>query len=81
MHLYKGKNDPAITDNSRGLLISDHASKLYTGLLRSRIDDIYSTYIPTEQFGCAKGRGTIFATHLLRSFIDYCSLVSWSFLI
>ena len=62
--LYKGKGDPQITDNSRGLLISDHSSKVFTGLLENRFEAQYMQCIPEEQFGCASGRGTIFATHL-----------------
>ena len=81
VELYKGKGDPALTDNSRGLLIADHSSKIFTGLLRDRFESQYMSYIPKEQFGCAAGRGTIFATHLLRSFIDHCNLVSASFFV
>ena len=79
--LYKGKGDPSVTDNSRGLLIADHASKVFTGLLRKRVEPYYMSYIPREQFGCASARGTVFATHLLRSFIDYCSILSASFFV
>ena len=72
--LYKGKGDPSVTDNSRGLLIADHASKVFTGLLRKRVEPYYMSYIPREQFGCASARGTVCAAHLLPSFIDYCSI-------
>ena len=74
--LYKGKGDPSVADNNRGLLISEHASKVFTGLLRDRIEPNYNKYIPQEQFGCVSARGTIFATHIVRSFLDYCSMLS-----
>ena len=76
--LFKGKGSPSDADNSRGLLISDHSGKVLTGLLRDHVDELCSRYVPNEQFGGAKKRCTTFATHLVRTFIDHCSIHSIS---
>ena len=76
--LFKGKGNPSDTDNSRGLLISDHTGKVFTGLLKDHIDEQCFRYLPNEQFGGTKHRGTTFATHLVRTFIDHCRLRSLS---
>ena len=79
--MFKGKGDLAIVNNSRGLLISDHASEVFIGLLRDRFGDIYNKYVPEEEYGCFAKCGTTFAIHLLRTFVDYCNLVAWSFFV
>ena len=38
----------------------------------------YETAMPQSQYGAVNGRGTDFATHLVRSFLDYCSIASLS---
>ena len=61
-------------DNSRGLLISDHISKVFTTLLKDAIDKPYSEWVDRMQCGCAKKRGTDTANHFVRSFLDAAKL-------
>eukprot|EP00973_Karenia_brevis_P017134 2353514-Karenia_brevis.AAC.1 len=68
-------------NNSRGLLISDHAAKSFTTILKDGARDHYEQFVHEEQCGCIRGRGTEYATHLVRSFIDYCSIQGLSFFV
>ena len=68
--LYKGKGDSKDTNNYRGLLLSDHQTKILTGILQDEVSDAYYSYIHAEQFGAAKKRGTDFAAHITSSFIQ-----------
>ena len=54
--------------NYRGILVSDHLSKVVTRLLYDHVVDSYNVLIGTSQFGAAKHRGTALASLLLRSF-------------
>ena len=57
----------ATTDgNIRRLLLSDHSSKVFTGLLRDDSGDSYDNYVPKSQFGSTRHRGTAFASHLIK---------------
>ena len=44
-------------------------------------DPIYNREMPTEHFGATTGRGTDFATHVVRTFLDMCMALSLSFFI
>ena len=74
LNLYKGKGDIELTDASRGLLLADHSSKVFVGILRDHVEDAYIGHVPQTQFGCVKGRGTEVASHLVRSILDYARL-------
>eukprot|EP00973_Karenia_brevis_P087388 12115484-Karenia_brevis.AAC.1 len=68
--LWKAKGSAKDCNNSRGLLLADHAVKVLTGLVQNDVADIYNEYIGPDQHGCAQGHGTEFAIHLTRTFID-----------
>eukprot|EP00973_Karenia_brevis_P064031 8898454-Karenia_brevis.AAC.1 len=70
VELFK-KGSTLLCDNYRGLLISDHMSKAVTCVLDEYVESYYYKCIPPEQCGAAAGRGTDFATHVIRSAIDY----------
>ena len=76
--LYKGKGDSKDPNNYRGLLLSDHQTKILTGILQDEVSDAYYSYIHAEQFGATRKRGTDFAAHLTSCFIQYCMLSSLS---
>ena len=61
--LYKGKGDAADCNSHRGLLIADHASKVFTSLLWAPIARVCDKRLPTEQCGCVRGRGTARVMH------------------
>ena len=60
-------------DNYRGLLINDHMGKVGATLLHDRVDDEYHAYVPEAQCGAVKLKGSDFATHLLRTMLDYAA--------
>ena len=66
--LYKGKSDAADCNSHRGLLIADHASKVFTSLLWPPIASVCDKRLPAEQCGCVKGRGTARVMHTSRLF-------------
>ena len=61
--LHKGKGDAADCNSHRGLLIADHASKVFTSLLQPPIAQACDQRLPTEQTGCVRGRGTARVMH------------------
>ena len=66
--LYKGKGDTADCNSHRGLLIADHASKVFTSLLQPPNAQACDQCLPTEQCGCVQGRGTARVMHTSRQF-------------
>ena len=66
------KLDTLVCDNYRGLLVSDHLSKLYTSCINDFVHDHYIRNISVEQCGGIRGKGTGLATHTLRTAIDLC---------
>ena len=62
--LYKGKGDAADCNTHRGLLIADHASKVFTLLLQPPIARACDMRLATEQCGCVRGRGTSRVMHM-----------------
>ena len=66
--LYKGKGDAADCNSHRGLLIADHASKVFTSLLWPPIARVCDKRLPTEQCGCVRGRGTARVMHTNKLF-------------
>ena len=76
--LYKSKGDTQITDNYRGLLLSDHHTKILTGTLQTAIEEPYYTFLHEEQYGAAKKRSADFASHTTSSFLQFCQISSLS---
>jgi len=76
--LWKGKGTARDCNNSRGLLLSDHSGKVFTGLLQAEVNDTYHAYIGPDQHGCATGHGTEFAVHMTRAFTDWCKVMGRS---
>ena len=66
--LYKGKGDATDCNSHRGLLIADHASKVFTSLLWPPIARVCDKRLPTEQCGCVRGRGTARVMHTSKLF-------------
>ena len=66
--LYKGKGDAADCNSHQGLLIADHASKVFTSLLWPPIAKVCDKRRPTEQCGCVRGRGTARVMHTSKLF-------------
>ena len=64
-----------------GGYIYDHLAKSFTSILKDASRGSYEKYVHEEQCGCMRGRGTEFATHIVRSFIDYCSMGDLCFLV
>jgi DNA-directed RNA polymerase subunit RPC12/RpoP len=79
--IYKRKGSPSDCDMSRGILLADHLSKGFCNLMAPYINPHYNKHMPTEQFGAVSGRGTDFATHIIRSFIEMCSMNASSYFI
>ena len=57
--IWKRKASATICDNSRGILLADHAGKAMAGVLQSRLLPTYEAYIPRVQFGACRGRSTL----------------------
>ena len=67
------KGDTKECDNYRGLLIGDHMGKVGAALLNDAVDEAYHGYVPESQCGAVKKKGSDFATHLLRTMMDYAA--------
>ena len=77
------KGDPANPDNYRGLLISDHMSKVLPipTLMNSSVRPYIDLYLPSTQCGGTKRKGTDLANHLVRSLIDFAGLFGLSYFV
>ena len=64
----KGKATLQTATSHRGLLIADHASKVFTSLLQPPIAQACDQRLPAEQCGCMRGRGTARVMHTSRLF-------------
>ena len=76
--LYKQKSDPQDCDNSRGLLLADHAGKGLVGIIKNAVDQVYTEKMPTSQHGAVAGRGTDMASHLIRSAVAAAAMLKLS---
>ena len=65
----------AVRENFRGLLINDHMCKVATTVLDADFDKPYNASISTTQCG---GRGTDFASHMLRTVQQLAKAINWS---
>ena len=54
INLWKGKADPRTCGHHRGLLLGDHSGKVFTLLLKSQLEDVYSKFLPDSQSGCVR---------------------------
>ena len=72
--VYKRKGDSRDCDNSRGILLADHAGKALAGSVKRAIDGTYERMIPRAQCGAVPGRGTEEATHTIRTVLDWANL-------
>ena len=72
------KGNPLLTANYRGLLISDHISKVFTALIDIHVNNAYESYIPFSQCGGARKKGTDLAHHVLQSFQEAAQLAGLS---
>jgi hypothetical protein len=55
---FKGKGDPFLCSNYRGISLNLHVVKLYERMLEKRIRDKIEVYLSEEQHGYRKNRGT-----------------------
>jgi len=69
--LRKGDKDPSYCDNSRGLLIGDHVCKHFTSLLMPHVAPAAARFLPEEQCGGSKGKGTNRVSLVSSLFISY----------
>ena len=69
---WKSKGAADLCDNHRGLLMSDHSSKVRTALLKDHIDGAYSRALANSQSCCVKHRSTPFVSLTVRLFLDFC---------
>ena len=76
--IYKGKGTATDPDNYRGILVSDHLGKILTSLLQAHLNTTYEKAVGVSQYGAVKHRGTAMASLVVRSFLDLCSVRSWS---
>ena len=78
MRVYKQKSDPQECDNSRGLLVADHAAKGLVRMVKAAIDNDYTSNMPATQHGAVSGRGTDMASHVIRSAAAAASMLNLS---
>ena len=78
---YEGKGDPAECDNSRTILLADHAGKGLACQVKDKVEPEYGANVPDNQYGAVAGRGTDFASHIISSAIAAASLSQWSIFI
>ena len=76
--LFKGKGDPAVCGNSRGLLVLDHVAKILSDLLSPFVTPLYHDNMPDSQHGCVKNKSTDLANHLIRAMIEWAALANLS---
>ena len=74
--LFKGKGDPRVLDNTRGLSICNHLTKTFTAVLKEELDPYYNDFIPKQQHGAVAGRGTDLAHHFLLSALAYAAALN-----
>ena len=78
LELYKQKGAITECSNYRGLLIGDHIAKCIISLLQDSITPKYCEAMLAEQMGGVPSGGTEYASHLIRSVIDYAAMKSLS---
>ena len=71
--LRKKKGCSSICCNSSRILFGDHCGDLWNALLASYVSRRVDSYLPKEQCGCLRGKGTLRASHLSKAFLSRCS--------
>jgi hypothetical protein len=59
------KGDKMNLDNYRGITLQDVVSKVYSGIVRNRIEEVFQNKIVEEQAGFRKGRGCVDQSYTL----------------
>ncbi|CAK0811430.1 unnamed protein product [Prorocentrum cordatum] len=72
-NVHKRKGPFTDCDESRGIVLEDHAAKGLKQLLSHMVTGPYQDNIPEVQHGAVAGRGTDYAAHLVHSFQAYCN--------
>ena len=72
-NVYKKKGPREDCDESRGIVLEDHAAKGLKQLLSNEVTPQYTEHMPETQHGAVAGRGTDFASHLVQCFLAYCA--------
>jgi hypothetical protein len=65
MTILEKKGDLTLPDNYRGISIADSFSKVYTTILKHRLQDLYEILAPEHSNGFRKGRGRTDAIYSL----------------
>ena len=65
-----------IRDNLHGLLISNHMRKAASAILDDHIDPAYESFVPKEQCGGVRRRGTDIANHIVGSALDVARITN-----
>ena len=72
------KGSPQICNNFRGILVSNHASKVLPAILHVKMNDAYTLRVGSNQYGAVAKRGTATASHTVRTFLDIARLLGRS---
>ena len=68
--LFKGKGDTAECDMYRGLLVGDHTSKIFTGVLYPSVQRRVEEALPPQQCGGVACSGANRGHHVVSSFVE-----------
>ncbi|CAK0814249.1 unnamed protein product, partial [Prorocentrum cordatum] len=69
-HVHKQKGDVRVCDNSRGILLADHAGKGLASIVKDALNPSVNAQLPLTQFGAVSGRGADFATHIVLAAVE-----------
>ena len=72
VHLYKGKGAPDLPENRRGILISNHASKVAHGAARRQFTSVLEHQMLPMQLGGRRNKSVQQSAHMLRMFLGAC---------
>lgn len=72
VHLYKGKGSPDLPENRRGILISNHASKVAHGAARKQFTPVLEHQMLPMQLGGRRHKSVQQSAHMLRLFLGAC---------
>lgn len=72
VHLYKGKGSPDLPENRRGILISNHASKVAHGAARRQFTAVLEHQMLPMQLGGRRNKSVQQSAHMLRMFLGAC---------
>ena len=64
------KGDRMNLDNYRGITLMDVVGKVFSGIIRDRLEDVYRNRIAEEQAGFRKGRGCVDQIYSLAQIIS-----------